>query len=291
MTYFAVSIYLLAIVIANVTIAEFGAWLMPINAFLLIGLDLALRDSLHDAWAEHLTLKMGALIAGGAGITYLVQPEAGWVALASTVAFAGAMSTDAGVYHWLKAEDYQIRANASNISGALVDSLLFPTIAFGAIMPWATLGQFAAKAGGGAVWAWLIEKARARWLAYAAAGLLFAVPAQGQDLYLNAHYDAARGQPIMSAVHDTPIPGTPLFATGFVEVWRNPKTGYPANDWVMFSKHWIKYPLTKRLSASVGVEMLYNRAGVNFDRLDIQFRPNDPKLHVAPKLGISLKVW
>jgi len=117
MTYFAVSIYLLAIVIANVTIAEFGAWLMPINAFLLIGLDLALRDSLHDAWTQHLILKMGALIVSGAGITYLVQPEAGWVALASTVAFAGAMSTDAGVYHWLKDENYQTRANASNVSG------------------------------------------------------------------------------------------------------------------------------------------------------------------------------
>ena len=40
----------------------------------------------------------------------------------------------------------------SNVFGALVDSLVFPTIAFGGFLPWITLGQFAAKVAGGFLW-------------------------------------------------------------------------------------------------------------------------------------------
>jgi uncharacterized PurR-regulated membrane protein YhhQ (DUF165 family) len=53
---------------------------------------------------------------------------------------------------WLK------RANASNVAGAAVDSIAFPTIAFGVLLPHIIALQFAAKIAGGAVWAVLINK-------------------------------------------------------------------------------------------------------------------------------------
>lgn len=43
----AILIYAAAMTVANLTIAHFGPWVSPINAFVLIGLDLTLRDWLH----------------------------------------------------------------------------------------------------------------------------------------------------------------------------------------------------------------------------------------------------
>jgi uncharacterized PurR-regulated membrane protein YhhQ (DUF165 family) len=50
--------------------------------------------------------------------------------------------------------------NGSNVLSAAVDSVLFPTIAFGALLPVIVLGQFAAKVLGGAVWSWILGKGR-----------------------------------------------------------------------------------------------------------------------------------
>jgi hypothetical protein len=51
------------------------------------------------------------------------------------------------------------------VPSAAVDSIVFPTIAFGGFLPLITLGQFAAKVAGGAVWSIIltyIEKAQMR---------------------------------------------------------------------------------------------------------------------------------
>jgi len=294
MTYFAVSLYLLAIVAANLSVAYFGPSSLVITAFLLIGLDLALRDYLHEAWEGSLWAKMGALILAGAAITYALNPGAGWVALASVLAFSAAMAADTWVYDLLAERVYLLRANTSNLAGATVDSVLFATVAFGFSwgVAWAILGQLAAKTAGGAVWSWVINRIGWHEIATAAALMLATTTLAGaQSLYVSAHYDAARGNPIVSINHDTPLPG-PLFATGFVEAWRNPENGFPAEEWSLFSKQWVKYPLTGRLSASVGGEMLYNRAGASIQHpAEINFRPQDPKLHVLPKVGMTLKIY
>ncbi|MGE5411289.1 MAG: VUT family protein, partial [Clostridiales bacterium] len=58
--------YLIAVVLANMTVYWFGPISTPINAFFLIGLDLTLRDKLHDRWMDDkLWLKMFMLIAAG----------------------------------------------------------------------------------------------------------------------------------------------------------------------------------------------------------------------------------
>jgi queuosine precursor transporter len=152
-------IYIAALVVANLLVAWFGPWFSAINAFVLIGLDLSLRDKLHEQWQnDKLILKMGGLIAIASVISYLLNPAAGAIALASFVAFALAMIADTIAYHFLRKKSWMIRSNGSNVAGAAVDSIAFPTIAFGGLMPEIVALQFIAKLMGGGVWSYLLKK-------------------------------------------------------------------------------------------------------------------------------------
>jgi uncharacterized PurR-regulated membrane protein YhhQ (DUF165 family) len=151
---FALIAYAVAMVAANLLVATFGPAISPINAFILIGLDLTLRDWLH---VRLKTWQMGGLILGTGALTYLLNPAAGMIAVASAVSFLVAALVDWAIFvkttgSWIK------RANVSNTAGAAVDSLLFPTIAFGALMPEIVALQFVAKVSGGAVWSYVLEK-------------------------------------------------------------------------------------------------------------------------------------
>lgn len=158
-----VLIYISALVIANLLVAHFGPWFSPINAFFLIGLDLSLRDYLHDKWIRNnIALRMGGLILAAGVISYLLNPAAGIIAIASVAAFTFAMTTDAIVYQLFIRKRWFIRANYSNASGAAVDSFVFPTIAFGAFIPEIVFLQFMAKTLGGFLWAVIISKARGK---------------------------------------------------------------------------------------------------------------------------------
>ena len=154
-------IYLAAIVLANFLVYWFGPSFVIYNAFILIGLDLTLRDRLHDKWHNNkLWLKMLSLIAAGSLITFLLNQDTSQIALASVLAFAGAAMADTFIYSTLFHKKFLIRANGSNVFGALVDSVLFPTLAFGVFMPWIILGQFAAKVAGGFIWSLIINRLR-----------------------------------------------------------------------------------------------------------------------------------
>lgn len=154
------AIYIAALVTANLLVAWLGPWFSPINAFVLIGLDLSLRDKLHEQWQnDKLVLKMGGLIAVASVVSYLWNPAAGSIALASFVAFALAMSVDTIAYHFLRDKPWMIRSNGSNVAGAAVDSITFPAIAFGGLMPEIVALQFMSKICGGAIWSyWLKNK-------------------------------------------------------------------------------------------------------------------------------------
>lgn len=151
---FLIALYAAAMTLANLSIAHWGPWVSPINAFLFIGLDLALRDLIHERLKTH---QMGLLIAATGLLTYVLNPSAGMIAIASAVSFTAAAVVDWGVFikasgTWLK------RSTKSNVAGAAVDSLLFPTIAFGTLMPQIVLTQFLAKVAGGVAWGFLINK-------------------------------------------------------------------------------------------------------------------------------------
>jgi len=155
----SVLVFLLAIVAANLSVAYFGPVSTPFNAFILIGLDLSLRDRIHEKWhGNHLALKMFGLICAGAAITYLLNRGAGMICVGSVVAFSGALIVDAVIYQRLIKKSRLIKMNGSNVGSALTDSILFPTIAFGSFMPWIVLFQFLAKVIGGAFWAWILTK-------------------------------------------------------------------------------------------------------------------------------------
>lgn len=152
-------IYIAALVAANLLVAWLGVWFSLVNAFVLIGLDLSLRDKLHDLWeGEKLPIKMGGLIATASVVSYAINPATGMIAFASLAAFSLSMVADSVVYQYLKYKDKVIRINGSNIAGATVDSVVFPTIAFGGLMLEIVALQFLAKVVGGFIWGKILNR-------------------------------------------------------------------------------------------------------------------------------------
>jgi uncharacterized PurR-regulated membrane protein YhhQ (DUF165 family) len=150
----AIFTYAIAMTLANLSIATFGVWVSPINAFIFIGLDLSLRDWLHiklKMW------QMGALIASTGLLTYALNPAAGMIAIASALSFMLAALADWAVFSKITGSWFK-RANVSNVAGAAVDSVAFPTIAFGVLMPEIIAMQFVAKISGGLIWTYLLNK-------------------------------------------------------------------------------------------------------------------------------------
>ncbi len=149
----AVGAYLAAIVAANLTLVWFGPRWSIINAFLFIGLDLTLRDKLHDSWkGRGLWPRMLTLIAAGSVISYALNADAGRIGIASFLAFAVAATLDAIVYNRTGS------ITKSNVVGAAADSLIFPIVAFGGFPVAIILGQFVAKVFGGEVWKRVIAR-------------------------------------------------------------------------------------------------------------------------------------
>ena len=152
----AVLVYAAAMILANLSVATFGPSVTPVNAFVLIGLDLTMRDWLHvriKPW------QMAVLIALTGLLTYALNPAAGKIAVASACAFSAAALVDWATFTRLRGS-WMYRANGSNVAGATVDSLIFPTLAFGALMPQIVLAQFLAKIAGGAIWTWIFNRSR-----------------------------------------------------------------------------------------------------------------------------------
>ena len=156
-----IALYLTAIVIANLSVAAFGPSVAIVNAFVLIALDLTARDRLHEAWqGKHLARNMFLLIAVGSVLSYLLNANAGPIALASFVAFAVAATLDSVMYAVLGERSYMVKVNGSNVVSAAADSILFPFLAFGLpLLWWVVVGQFVAKVVGGFLWAWVLRRA------------------------------------------------------------------------------------------------------------------------------------
>jgi uncharacterized PurR-regulated membrane protein YhhQ (DUF165 family) len=142
-------------VIANFSVWYFGPWSTPFNAFVLIGLDLTLRDVMQERlprWQLAMTICIGAII------TYMLNPTVLTIAIASTIAFFASALVDWLIYTLLRERTWFVRSNVSNAFGAAVDSMLFPTIAFGVLMPHIIALQFASKFFGGALWSIILNR-------------------------------------------------------------------------------------------------------------------------------------
>jgi hypothetical protein len=149
-----VAIYIVAMVTANLLVWWLGPWFSPINSFLLIGLDLTLRDVMHERFSRW---QLAGVICVGGVLTWVLNPGAAHIAIASASAFLAAAAADWAVYQAMRSRPWLVRSNVSNVAGAAVDSVLFPTIAFGVFMPHIIAMQFLAKVCGGAVWSFIMR--------------------------------------------------------------------------------------------------------------------------------------
>lgn len=153
--YILMILYILAIVAANTFASLFGPSVTIVNAFVFIGLDMAIRDYLHDLYDEPLK-PMFILVGIGSLCSYL--SNAGMIAIASAVSFLIANSADTSIYHYLRKQSWVHRSLKSNIAASGIDSLLFPLIAFGSFMPTIVAGQWIAKIAGGIVFTVIFVK-------------------------------------------------------------------------------------------------------------------------------------
>lgn len=159
----AILIYAAAMTVANLSITHFGPWVSPINAFVLIGLDLALRDWLHMRLK---TWQMLALIGASGALTYAMNPSAQHIVIASAAAFTLAALVDWQAFSRLSGS-WLRRSLGSNVAGAAVDTAVFSVLAFWLLSPApkplevvaqiAAL-QLAAKVAGSALWAAVLSR-------------------------------------------------------------------------------------------------------------------------------------
>jgi hypothetical protein len=158
------ALFLGALAAANLLTTELGPEASVYTALGLVALDLVLRDALHDrVGGSARLLLMAFLILAGGAIAYIVNADAGRIAVASALAFAAAMSTDAVIYHVCRRLAWLERSNLSNIAGAVVDSAIFVAVAFPGAFLWSiALSQTTAKIAGGLVFALAFDRAMVR---------------------------------------------------------------------------------------------------------------------------------
>jgi len=163
-TILLVSMYLAAIVAANLIVTWLGPWVSPYTAGLFIGLDLTVKDKLQDKWTKRgLTWRMGSLILAGSVLSWLINRKAGQIAVASFVAFAVSTAIDTIVYALCSKQEKWRKVGWSNLAGALSDSIIFPIMAFGwPPDPAIIYGQMAAKVSGGQLWTLILIKRASR---------------------------------------------------------------------------------------------------------------------------------
>ena len=155
--YMLVVLYLVAIVLANLSVTYFGAVASIYNALILIAFDLTARDGLHELWKNNnLWLKMFILIATGSLISYMLNSNAMIIAIASLSAFAMAGFADTVIYYLLEGKHKLIKMNGSNVVSGTIDTAVFVIIA--GLPLWVIPAQIIAKIVGGAFWSVVISK-------------------------------------------------------------------------------------------------------------------------------------
>lgn len=238
-------LYLSAVVLANLSAGYFGPAVTPINAFLLIGLAITTRDALHDRWGDKVRWRMASIILAGGGLSYLLgEPR---IAVASAVAFVVSEASDYFTYCGLIERSWLQRSNGSNVVSSVVDSFLFPTLAFGVLLPGIIAGQIVAKIGGGWIWSLVIQ----RWKSAAAMALVVvAAPVEGQifSLGVGAVVTESGEEPTLELFTATPPLGrlrfTSVIATNdHGEVTYIGKFSFGATPWLSIESgaSWLKF--------------------------------------------------
>lgn len=148
------TLYIIAIVLANWLVTCFGQAALPFTAFFLIPFDLIVRDLMQDRWQGRTTLwwRMGLLILGGGLISVATATGSVRVNVASLTAFVVAGACDALTYQWMIRYGRVFRINGATVLAAVTDSIVFGLIAFDHASWRLILAQIGMKAAGGLVW-------------------------------------------------------------------------------------------------------------------------------------------
>lgn len=124
--------YMLSVVAANVAISVFGivpvgfGMVAPAGVY-VVGLSFTLRDVVQDRLGRWATL---AAILGGAVLSAAMSPQ---LAAASGAAFLASELADFAIYTPLRRRSWLLAIVLSNTVGAVVDSAIFLTLAFGSL--------------------------------------------------------------------------------------------------------------------------------------------------------------
>lgn len=128
--------FLSTIVGANWALATFGivpllgtSMMVPAGVY-FAGLAFGLRDAVQELGGRTWTV---GLIVVGAGLSWFIEPT---FAIASGTAFLLSELADFAIYTPLRERQWVGAVIASNLVGAVVDSLLFLWLAFGSIQFW-----------------------------------------------------------------------------------------------------------------------------------------------------------
>ena len=150
----AIAIYLAAVVAADLLVAHFGQVALLFTSWVLIPLDLVLRDLLHDVWKseKNFILRMSSLVLSASIISYLINSGSGPVATASFLAFSASGIAATAVYQLMLAKPRLAKMNVANAVSSVLDSVIFPMVAFGGFNLALSSAQAASKFLGGLVW-------------------------------------------------------------------------------------------------------------------------------------------
>jgi hypothetical protein len=120
--------------------------------------------------------------------------------------------------------------------------------------------------------------------------LVFVSTSLAQFGGISAHWDIFKQTPIVTFIYQQPIGD--FFLNGFVDFYPTPNVPdlvFPANKSLVFSKHWLAYPITKNLSFSTEIQVMYNVPDAWGRSPRFQFRQD--KLYVMPKIGVMYRLW
>lgn len=140
----AIAAYITAVVAANWTTSRYGMvtvlpGLATTAGTYAAGIALLARDAVQDAAGRWGVL---AAIAAGGALTAATSPT---LAIASTTAFLFAETADMAVYTPLRSRGWVRAVLASNLIGAIVDTLVFLTLAGFPVTGQTVGGQLAGK--------------------------------------------------------------------------------------------------------------------------------------------------
>ncbi len=157
-----VYLYLAIIVVANILVSWFGQPILLLTALVLIPVDFVIRTYLQERWTTddpwNLWLRLLLLLTAGAFLTVISVAGTGRIAVASLLAFIASSLTGAMVYSFTEGHQEQ-RRTYSLISMSIVDSIIFPIVAFSEVSWLLIIAQAAMKS--------LVSVTiiRARWIA------------------------------------------------------------------------------------------------------------------------------